>query len=134
MQMEKQVTYEFSNGNCITRPESDLYFAEKYAKANHLKIIDIREPGQPRKQKGRIRDGFQPGWQSNIQAFAWSRGMYDRLLRQKGLIELGKEKAKESGNDIEMDMTLTDEDIREINNEYNLSLSDGDVRRIREKA
>lgn len=40
----------------------------------------------------RIRDGFVAGWQENIQAYAGSRKEYDRMLRERGLIEVGNEK------------------------------------------
>lgn len=35
------------------------------------------------------KDGFEPGWQENIQAYAGGRQEYDRLLKEQGLVELG---------------------------------------------
>lgn len=39
----------------------------------------------------RIKDGFVPGWQENIQAYAGGPLEYQRLLRAKGLQEIGKD-------------------------------------------
>jgi hypothetical protein len=40
----------------------------------------------------RIQDGFQPGWQENIQEYCGDRKQYDSALRSKGLVEIGNEK------------------------------------------
>lgn len=44
----------------------------------------------------RIRDGFQSGWQENIQAYCGDRAQYDRALKDRGLVELGSEKFPDS--------------------------------------
>lgn len=41
------------------------------------------------KNKRMNKDGFEPGWQENIQAYAGGRKEYDRLLKEKGLVEIG---------------------------------------------
>lgn len=37
----------------------------------------------------RKKDGFTPGWQENIQAHAGGPQEYARLLKEKGLVEIG---------------------------------------------
>jgi hypothetical protein len=37
----------------------------------------------------RKKDGFTPGWQENIQAYAGGPQEYSRLLKEHGLIEIG---------------------------------------------
>lgn len=37
----------------------------------------------------RVKDGFTPGWQENIRAFAATKGQYDALLKERGLVEIG---------------------------------------------
>lgn len=39
--------------------------------------------------KRRKKDGFEPGWQENIQAYAGGRMEYDKILKEKGLTEVG---------------------------------------------
>ncbi|MGE3608016.1 MAG: hypothetical protein AB7I27_00410 [Bacteriovoracaceae bacterium] len=41
--------------------------------------------------KRRKKDGFTPGWQENINAYAGGRMEYDRLLKERGLVELGND-------------------------------------------
>lgn len=43
------------------------------------------------KNKRMVKDGFEPGWQENIQAYAGGRMEYDRMLKERGLVELGKD-------------------------------------------
>lgn len=37
----------------------------------------------------RKKDGFTPGWQENIKAYAGGRLEYNKLLKEKGLVEIG---------------------------------------------
>lgn len=37
----------------------------------------------------RKKDGFEPGWQENIQAYAGGKMEYQKLLNEKGLVEIG---------------------------------------------
>lgn len=37
----------------------------------------------------RKKDGFTPGWQENIQAYAGGPREYAQLLKEKGLVEIG---------------------------------------------
>lgn len=41
--------------------------------------------------KRMTKDGFTPGWQENIQAYAGGRLEYDKMLRERGLVEIGYE-------------------------------------------
>lgn len=45
------------------------------------------------KSKRMIKDGFEPGYQDNINEYVGSKGEYDRRLRELGLIEIGYETA-----------------------------------------
>lgn len=40
----------------------------------------------------RVRDGFQSGWQENIQEYCGDRKQYDNALKANGLVEIGNEK------------------------------------------
>lgn len=42
-----------------------------------------------RRNKKMKKDGFTPGWQENIQAYAGGRLEYDRMLKERGLVEIG---------------------------------------------
>jgi len=53
---------------------------------------EIADYYKNRNKLTRIRDGFVAGWQENIQAYAGSRSAYDRMLKERGLIEVGNEK------------------------------------------
>lgn len=39
----------------------------------------------------RKKDGFTPGWQENIQAYAGGRQEYAKILKEKGLVEIGND-------------------------------------------
>lgn len=39
----------------------------------------------------KVKDGFVPGWQENIRAYASSRREYDAILKDRGLVEIGKD-------------------------------------------
>ena len=41
------------------------------------------------KIRRRCRDGFVAGWQENINEYAGGRKEYDRILKEKGLVEIG---------------------------------------------
>lgn len=43
----------------------------------------------------RKQDGFQPGWQENIQAYCGDRRQYNDALKERGLVEIGNEKIPE---------------------------------------
>lgn len=53
------------------------------------RLLEIRENVTNVK---RVRDGFQSGWQENIQAYCGDRKQYDSALRERGLVEIGNEK------------------------------------------
>lgn len=43
------------------------------------------------KNKRMIKDGFEPGFQDNINEYCGSKGEYDRRIRELGLVEIGYE-------------------------------------------
>lgn len=51
----------------------------------------VQEIIQNSKNKRMSKDGFEPGWQENIQAYAGGRLEYDRMLKERGLVEIGKD-------------------------------------------
>jgi len=55
---------------------------------DHIRIR-IKEIIANSKVKRRAKDGFTPGWQENINEYAGGRKEYDRLLKEKGLVEIG---------------------------------------------
>lgn len=52
------------------------------------RIKEIRNNLQNKRMR---KDGFEPGWQENIQEYVSGRREYDKLLREKGLVEIGYE-------------------------------------------
>lgn len=49
----------------------------------------IRQIVSNSKVKRMSKDGFTPGWQENICEYAGGRKEYDRILKEKGLVEIG---------------------------------------------
>lgn len=43
------------------------------------------------KNKKMVHDGFTPGWQENIQSYCGDRKQYDNALKERGLVEVGKD-------------------------------------------
>lgn len=52
------------------------------------------------KNKRMVKDGFSPGWQENINAYAGGRMEYDKMLRERGLIEIGKDYIPQEKTDV----------------------------------
>lgn len=49
----------------------------------------IEDIARNKANKRMTKDGFTPGWQENIQAYAGGRLEYDKMLRERGLVEIG---------------------------------------------
>lgn len=49
----------------------------------------VKEIRLNKANKRMIKDGFEPGWQANINAYAGDRSSYNRLLKEHGLVEVG---------------------------------------------
>lgn len=64
-----------------------------FEEAFKLDIPDIREQINQildrLKNRRRVKDGFTPGWQENIGEYAGGPREYQRLLKEKGLVEIG---------------------------------------------
>lgn len=73
----------------------------------------INQIKESKRNKRMVKDGFQPGWQENIQSYAGGRLDYDRQLRERGLIEMGKD-AKITTVEKEFNPFETDEMIKEV--------------------
>lgn len=54
--------------------------------------LRLEEIQRNKANKRMTKDGFTPGWQENIQAYAGGRLEYDKMLRERGLVEIGYEK------------------------------------------
>jgi hypothetical protein len=52
------------------------------------------------KTKRMKKDGFEPGWQENIQAYAGGRREYNRMLKERGLVEIGYDYIPQESEDI----------------------------------
>ena len=65
-----------------------------YAKENKVGVIDNGYQAHLDSPKNRIKDGFSSGWQPQLGQRVGGRREYDRLLKDKGMIEIGKETPK----------------------------------------
>jgi hypothetical protein len=76
--------FTFSNG------ESKMLTLSEAKEANDelvkKRIEDIIQSFSTKRMK---KDGFEPGWQPNINAYAGGRQEYSRLLKERGLVEIG---------------------------------------------
>ena len=77
--------YEFSDG---TRHLMSKEQAVEHATKNKLDIT--KDPSQSPVIHG-IKDGFKPGFNRALGMEIKDRGHYNRVLKEKGLIEVGKE-------------------------------------------
>lgn len=52
------------------------------------RILEIIENSQNIRRK---KDGFQPGWQENINEYCGDRRQYNEALKRQGLVEIGND-------------------------------------------
>lgn len=89
----------------------------------------IREIGENLKNKRMTKDGFTPGWQENIGAYAGGRLEYDRMLKERGLVEIGREyKPSESTT---VSNPCATEEFANYAKELGVELSDNEVDAIK---
>lgn len=94
----------------------------------HIKAR-IKEIIENSKMKRMKKDGFEPGWQENIQAYAGGRREYDRLIKEKGLVEIGYDYVPtESNPDIH---PCANEWFVETAKEIGVNLNDREVEAIK---
>lgn len=74
-------------------------------------------------KKARIKDGFKEGYNPALGTYVKSKKHYERLLKQKGLVEIGNEKPKPD-NGRKQREGLSVEDVKEIKTKYNADISD----------
>ena len=83
--------YAFSNGKIkFLTPEE----AEKYSEENNVTILKDGLEEAINAPRQRIRDGFQAGWNPALGQYVQSKSEYKRILKQKGLVEMGYEMPK----------------------------------------
>lgn len=81
--------YEFSNGYSKWMTPVEAY---KYSNEND---VSIDQDGFDKDQKSFIRstkDGFQSGWHPSLGMHIRGKKHFNQVLKEKGLIEMGKEK------------------------------------------
>lgn len=134
--MLQEYFFKFSNGMIRKFTESG---AKRFSADTRLEIIDCNLDGDFKNNK-RIKDGFNPGWQVQLGMYVGDYGTYKRILKERGLVELGNEKPKLT-HDQEMEIVeankrkeiFSDESLKELANDTGgLDLSDGDVRMLRD--
>ena len=64
-----------------------------------------------------VHDGFQPGWQPNIQRNASSRKEYERYLKELGLVEMGHAYVEEDVKALNRPVLLNADFVKEIGKE-----------------
>jgi len=62
-----------------------------YVKENNVGILDNGYQSHIESPKNRIKDGFSSGWQPQLGQNVGGRREYERVLKEKGMIEIGKE-------------------------------------------
>lgn len=134
--MLEKLNFRFDNGLVRLMTEDG---AKRYAKDNRVKILNAWEADKPEPRVHRVRDGFQPGWNIGLGMYVSSREMYQRILKERGLIEVGREKPKDHEHDVRQiekknwDECFTDSNLRQMANDVGgLSLTDGDIRRLKD--
>lgn len=113
-----------------------FYTEEEYDKLQDEGEVGIScfKCGTPRmivmRSKKTVKDGFQPGFQRNIRKHCATYGEYKAWLKKLGLVEVGYE---DLPPDVEGKTEYwTDDLIRRISSEYNLSITDGEGRYLKE--
>lgn len=77
-------------GNEFHRYYSCEDFEKRMSAQNGMRCFGCGFPHMKHMKSGKaVSDGFEPGWQPNVNAWAWSRGAYNKLLREQGLQEIG---------------------------------------------
>lgn len=133
--MLKEYYFKFENGAIRKMTESG---AARFSKDIGFRIIDCNEDGDFKNNK-RIKDGFTPGWQPNINKYVTCYQQYKRIVKDMGSEEMGNYKGESIEVQAErkrqkLNAELFDYDsLREIANEFGgLDLSDGEVRELKE--
>jgi hypothetical protein len=135
--MLKEYYFKFSNG-AVRKLTQDG--ANRFARDAQLVIIDANEDGQFKNNK-RIRDGWQPGYQPQLGMVVTCPHQYQRILKERGLIEIGNQKPRSHEEDVkELNKkqrleTYSEESLRDMAKLVGgLDLSDGDIRMLRDEA
>lgn len=81
--------FETKQGGTYMTFEQAYLLASEKPELKDLIEKRIREIISNSKNKKRVKDGFEPGWQENIQAYVGGRREYNQLLKEKGLQEIG---------------------------------------------
>lgn len=98
--MAKKYLYRFSNGHEVELGDGAKGYIDKYKADNnclltysgwndHIKNLHLPNLSE---MSG---DGFKAGWNPGIGCYVKSRSHHKRLLREKGLVEVGREPAKQ---------------------------------------
>ena len=86
--------FEFSDGtNLVSENPRKAY---DYARENNVKVT---KDGYERFMKAPVimtKDGFKSGWNHGLGEYVGGRLDYERKLKQKGLVEVGKEATSKS--------------------------------------
>jgi len=93
----------------------------------HERLNEIRQNSQNKRMN---KDGFEPGWQENIRAYAGGRKEYDKLLKERGLVEIGYDRVPEDSTTVKgakgLDFALHAKDLGiELNDQEIDAISDG---------
>lgn len=126
--MSRYFLYRFSDGH--EKWMNPIEAREYVAKNN----VEIERDGYrkyataSRVKKAKDRDGFQSGYNPALGEYVRGPRHHSQLLKEKGLVEMGKEK-----RDIErtIDDKYTDEDLRGIS-EIVGGLTDGEAKEIQD--
>jgi hypothetical protein len=123
--MLRQYIFKFKDGQIRKMTEDG---AKRYSVDAKNPIIDAWEEGQ--KQKERKGDKWQKGWQPALGMYITCYGTYKRILKERGLIEVGNEFDAWNTKQEKKTYQLSDDDFRELNQKYDAKIDEGKANMI----
>lgn len=126
---KKYYCYVFSNGLIkYFTPEEANNFQKAHPNLRVLKDGYQRHRDSPVVMK---KDAFRPGFQEHLGCYVGGKREYNNLLKERGLIEAGKEYVAPT-TEKPVDIMLNREELRDIRQEVGNKISDRELDHIKE--
>lgn len=122
--MSRSYTFKRDDGSIEVMSLSEA--SKKYHEPDIKRRFD--EIIENSKNRRMVKDGFTPGWQENINAYAGGRMEYDKMLKERGLVEIGREYVPSEKKDVIVSPCANEEFVRAcIDNGIELSDTEADA-------